>query len=332
MKENNQINEINKDASLDILYRVLVTEKFTDPDPLVKQGDKVIVSRGNIATITGKPKAFKTFLTSSIAAAVLEDEFLSISGDCKKLLFVDTEQSKSHVNNVQKRIYRLCHWNLEVSKDELVMLALRELDSKERTKEILNAIEKLKPDLVIIDGIRDLVKDFNSIDETAEIISSLMSVTTKNNCGIITVLHQNKADKNPRGHLGTELCHKSETILQVVNENGIATVSPVFSRNQEISQFSFRVDDSGLPVGCDIPKVEKNALELKKIMQKAMSNNSYFSKAELEARVKTEIGKSEKTAKRRVKDALDKEIIKYNNVGYIILATNENIDNGEIPF
>ena len=332
MKENNQMNEINKDVSLDILYRVLVTEKFTDPDPLVKQGDKVIVSRGNIATITGKPKAFKTFLTSSIAAGVLEDEFLGISGDCKKLLFVDTEQSKSHVNNVQKRIYNICSWDLKVSKDELVMFALREFDSKERTKIILNAIEILKPDLVIIDGIRDLVKDFNSIEETAEIVSSLMSVTTKNNCGIITVLHQNKADNNVRGHLGTELCNKSETILQVVNENGIATVSPVYSRNQEISQFSFRVDDSGLPVGCDIPKVEKNALELKRLMQEAMSNSPYLTKADLEARVRIAMGKSEKTAQRRVKEALDKGIIKYNNVDRIILATNENIDNGDIPF
>lgn len=327
------MNDANKDISLDISqYRILITDKFTDPEPLVKQGDKVIVSRGNIATITGKPKAFKTFLTSSIAVGVLEDEFLSISGDCKKLLFVDTEQSKSHVNNVQKRIYKLCGWDLSKSNDKLVMLSLREFSPEERLNKTLEAIKIWKPDLLIIDGIRDLVNDFNDLKESAEITGRLMAVTTEYSSGIITVLHQNKADNNARGHLGSELCNKSETVLQVVNDNGIATVSPVYSRNQEISLFSFRVDASGLPVECNVPKIEKQTLEIKELICKAMSTDKWLTKADLEARVKRVIGKSLKTAQRRVQAALDQGIIKYNEVGNIILVTNENIDYGEVPF
>ena len=48
-------------------YKVVITDEFSEPEPLITQGDKIIVSKGNIATIIGKPKAFKTFLTSAIA-------------------------------------------------------------------------------------------------------------------------------------------------------------------------------------------------------------------------------------------------------------------------
>lgn len=313
-------------------YRVFVTDEFANPEPLVEQDDRIIVSRGNIAAIIGKPKAFKTFLTSAIAAGVFKNDILGISGNCQKVLFIDTEQSKSHVNKVQKRIYKLCDWDLNTSKDNLIMLALRESSPEDRSKIVLDTIESWKPDLVILDGIRDLVKDFNSIEESSGIIGDLMAITTKCNCGIITVLHQNKADNNARGHLGTELCNKSETVLQVVNDNSIATVSPVYSRNEEIEPFSFRIDTSGLPVECNAPNTEKKTLELKSLMQKVMQGSYWLEKKELEARLQKEEGKSPKTANRRIKDALDKGIIKYNKTNHIILATNEGIDEGEIPF
>lgn len=38
---------------------------------------------------------------------------------------------------------------------------------------------------------------------------------------IHTILHQNKNDENARGHIGTELNNKAETVMQVeVDKNG----------------------------------------------------------------------------------------------------------------
>ena len=66
--------------------------------------------------------------------------------------------------------------------------------------------------LVIIDGIRDMVYDINSPSESTRIISKLMQWTDDRQIHIHTILHQNKGDENARGHIGTELNNKAETV------------------------------------------------------------------------------------------------------------------------
>ena len=316
-----QENE-NEDKYLNC--RVIITEQFTEPDPIIKQGDRTIVSKGNIATIIGKPKAFKTFLTSSIVAAFLEDDVFSISGVGDTCLFIDTEQSRSHVNMVQKRIYRLCDWKLEKSNDRLIMLFLREFEAEERLKISLQAIEQLKPDLIIIDGIRDMIRDFNDLKESAYITSCLMAISTNHQCGIITVLHQNKADNNARGHLGSELCNKSETVLQVVNSSGTATVSSIHSRNKGIEPFSFSIDNTGLPIACKIPKIEEEYKELYNLMKQAMKDRLWWPRNELKRQIMQIIApKGYRTAERRIKAASDLGILKKNQAKMYILQEQE---------
>lgn len=312
-------------------YIINVTAEFSEPEPIIQQGDRIVVSRGNIAAIIGKPKAFKTFLISAIAAAFLEDVTLSLSGCGGLVLIIDTEQGKSHCNIVQKRIYRLCGWDLNVPNPNLVVLSLRELDAPNRLKITKEAISALKPDLVIIDGIRDLAKDFNDIRESSEIIGTLMTLSTQQNCAIINVLHQNKADTNARGHLGSELCNKSETVLQVVNENGIATVSPVYSRNREIEPFSFRVNRDGLPEGCALPKVEAKKSELQDLMRRAMFGSTCWLRANLIQQVTRITGKSDRTADRKIKEAIDSDIVRINKVGMLYLTSLAEYEEEDLP-
>ena len=108
--------------------------------------------------------------------------------------------------------------------------------------------------MVIIDGIRDLVFDINSPNESTEIISKLMIWTEVYQLHIHTVLHVNKTDDNARGHLGTELLNKAETILQVVRDEkdpNISIVKPMSIRDVEFEPFAFRIDDDGLPEPVD---------------------------------------------------------------------------------
>lgn len=314
-------------------YKVNVTDVFVLPEPIVKQGDRTIASRGNLVIYIGKPKAFKTFLTSATCAGSMEDDTLSMSGSAEKCLYIDTEQSAAHVNIVHKRIYRLCGWDLSSSNDRLTMLALRELDAGNRLEITLEAIDDTNADLVIIDGVRDLVKDFNDITESSKVVGLLMEASSRKKCAIICVLHQNKNDNNARGHLGTELCNKSETVLQVENTNGIATVKPIYSRNREIAEFSFRINEFGLPIGCDLPKVEIKTEELKELMRKAMFGSSWMSRKDLTAKIAILTGKTERTAERKIKDALDKEILSVNKVGYLILSDQAIPEKSEpMPF
>lgn len=317
-----------------INYCIKVTDEFTDPEPVLVQGNKTLCSRGNVATITGKPKAFKTFLNSGICAGFLEDETLTISSPINngKALFIDTEQSRSHAQKVQKRIYTLCGYDTETVNNRFTFLSLRELSPKDRLKNCIEAIETLSPDFVIIDGIRDLVIDFNDLKESAIVVGELMRLSSAYNCAIVVVLHQNKADSNARGHLGSELCNKSETVLQVVNNNGTATVSPVYCRNQEPGPFSFYINADGLPELCDAPKVAKKTKALVEMIKGAMLGQSWLSYTDLVKKISQRTGKTERTGKRKISDAITAGILKYNEAKYLILATTDNIDNSVIPY
>lgn len=88
--------------------------------------------------------------------------------------------------------------------------------------------------LVIIDGIRDLMLDINNPREATLIVNYLMKWTEEFNLHIHTVIHQNKGDENARGHIGTEINNKSETVLRVEkdkNDDAISTVEAVYIRD-----------------------------------------------------------------------------------------------------
>ena len=69
-------------------------------------------------------------------------------------------------------------------------------------------------------------------------------------CHICTVLHQNKADTNARGHIGTEMVNKSESVISATKSKGadFTTVECENMRGMEFESFQFYVNDSGLPV------------------------------------------------------------------------------------
>lgn len=104
--------------------------------------------------------------------------------------------------------------------------------------------------MVIIDGIRDLIHDINSPSESLDIINELMRWSSYYELHIHTVLHLNKGDDNTRGHIGSELNNKAETILQISKsvENGrISEVRAMHIRDREFTPFAFEIGEDSLP-------------------------------------------------------------------------------------
>ena len=67
---------------------------------------------------------------------------------------------------------------------------------------------------------------------------------------IHTILHQNKGDENARGHIGTELNNKAETVLLVEKDKGnsdISHVSAMHIRAMDFEPFAFCINDRALP-------------------------------------------------------------------------------------
>ena len=172
----------------------------------------------------------------------------------RKILYVDTEQSKYHCHKVMERILRLAGLPTDKDRDDFVFIVLRE-QTPDKRKQIIGYMLENMPDvgLLIIDGIRDLMYDINSPSESTDLINLLMRWSSGYNLHIHTVLHLNKGDDNTRGHIGTELNNKAETVLQITKsqqDGNISEVKAMHIRDREFDPFAFRINDSALPGSC----------------------------------------------------------------------------------
>lgn len=236
--------------------RLFITDKFDSPPVILRIDDSIVGTLGNFSASTGKAKSKKTFNVCAIVAAALTNRTVlsysvSLPQDKREILYVDTEQSPFHCLRLMNRILRLADFPADIHPKQLVFLGLRRYATKDRLKKIEEAICETKGlGLVVIDGIRDLAHDINSPGESTDLITKLMQWTDERQIHIHVVLHLNKGDDNTRGHLGTELNNKAETVLQVTKDEfdkDISAVASMFIRDKDFEPFAFRINEKSLP-------------------------------------------------------------------------------------
>ena len=211
---------------------------------------EILGTLGNFSLIKGKAKSRKSFLLSMAVCSALNDFVFSevfrspVVHQQKNILFIDTEQSDWHVQKAAKRI---CSLVGERSPSKLHMYKFRSLSPSERlnyTEELIAKTPNLG--LVIIDGIRDLITSINDESESCGIASKLLKWSEDYNIHIVTILHENPSNDKARGHLGTELSNKAETVIQIeVDPNlpNISVVKPFSCRNKPFGPFAFEIID-----------------------------------------------------------------------------------------
>ena len=230
-----------------------VTDEFALP-PVVLQVDEAIIGTlGNFSVSTGKAKAKKTFNVSAIVAAALINgqvlEYKASFPESKRtILYFDTEQSPYHCQLVMQRILRLARLPIDREPEHLKFSHLRAIADPNERREIIRYAIYNTPNvgLVVIDGIRDLMLDINNSTEATRLVGDLMQWTSEQNIHIQTVLHLNKGDDNARGHIGTELNNKAETVLQITKDNTLperSIVAPAIIRSKPFSKFAFRLKE-----------------------------------------------------------------------------------------
>lgn len=236
---------------------LLDIDKEVPPPPVaIYIGDSPACTFGNFSASIGKPKGKKTFNVSAMtAAAMTNSTILNYRGNMPSnqngILYFDTEQSTYHAFRVFKRIARLTRKSNQEVKQRIKYFALRKYSVEDRIGMIDHKIRNTSAvGLVIIDGIRDLMLDINNPKEATVVVNYLMKWTEEFNLHIHTVIHQNKGDENARGHIGTEINNKSETVLRVEkdkNDESISTVEAVYIRDVSFPSFAFRINSEALP-------------------------------------------------------------------------------------
>ncbi len=235
---------------------IRATDTYKLPPQIIWVDNSTIGTLGNFSASTGKAKAKKTFNVSAIVAASLSNGKVLNYRAClpegkRRILYVDTEQSRYHCHNVLERILKLAGLSTTTDNENLDFICLREFTPSIRLEVIDYALSRDdRYGLVIIDGIRDLLLDINNASESVEVINKMMEWSSIYNLHIHCVLHQNKADNNSRGHIGTEMNNKAETVI-VISKNpdnsNNSIVQAMHIREKEFKPFSFTVNEEGLP-------------------------------------------------------------------------------------
>jgi len=237
----------------------ITTEKQLKPmEFLFHLFGKPCFPRRELVAITGKAKSGKTFVTSMLMACCQSRDVLAfqrIGDDPLRLLWYDTEQSDESTQDIlRNRVMRMVDGDGKL----FDIFNVRGVAWKERRNLLCEAVTRCKPDLVIVDGIRDLVNDINDGVLAQEVMEELMHLATAHDCCIVCVLHQNKSgeDHNLRGWIGTELMNKAFEVYscEKLLPQRIFSLEQTLTRKYDIERtMYFEVGDDGLPVSCGVP-------------------------------------------------------------------------------
>ena len=245
-----------------LLEKMRITpEKQLEPmEFLFRLFDRPCFPRRELVAITGKAKSGKTFVTSMLMACCNMRDVLSFHREHEpplRVLWYDTEQSDESTQDILKnRVFRMVTPAPDLfsqrSGELFDVFNVRAVEWKERRSLLKEAVERYEPDLVIVDGIRDLVNDINDGVLAQEVMEELLHLATQKNCCIVCVLHQNKGseDHNLRGWIGTELMNKAFEVYacEKMMPQRVFKLEQTLTRKYDIEQtLYFEVNEQGLP-------------------------------------------------------------------------------------
>lgn len=234
--------------------KITLSSQLKPPPPVIQiESDFAqpitICTEGNISVIKGRAKARKSFAIAMFTAAACSDLVIYrrfVSKPKKWVVYFDTEQSSFYVQQALHRIYSIS--NGDGFNTRFFAFALRPFNPSERLELIEYVFENFKGlGFVVIDGIRDLIKDINSPEESTMISSKLLKWSERSGAHIMTVLHENPTDGKLRGHIGTELMNKAETVIKVEKleqDKAVSKISCDMVRGLEFEPIYFRINDN----------------------------------------------------------------------------------------
>lgn len=244
-------------------YYIERSVEYPEPDYLIEIGGVPTMPKGNLVAVSAKWKNGKTFFCDILTAIFMgSDRFVNCRSlqETGRALFFDTEQSDSDTQRVQKTIdamtppsrhddYRVaCLLPAPIDSDS---------DSEPSRFDIISyAVSHERPDLVVIDGIADLIYNYNDVYESQDIVSKLAAMANEHKCCIVVVMHQNKGsmDKNMKGHLGTLLYQKCSDEFSVEKHDTVFEVKHNNSRHRKSDGICFKLDDNAVPLDAAIDR------------------------------------------------------------------------------
>ena len=218
-------------------------EPYRPPRYTMERDGVPFADVGELHIISGKPGNGKTGLMSQLEAATLGRQFCNtlarevghvvrdekgniVTGDDKRPMFavkptrilhIDTEQGKDDTIAFKNRVISMSGIDKQQAKQHFFILRLRDTETaKERWQKILKAIWQVQPTDIYLDGMLDIVEDYNDQKECQPIIRKCMMLATYYDTSLWAVLHENPMVDKLVGTLGSITQRKVSEIFTVI--------------------------------------------------------------------------------------------------------------------
>ena len=218
-------------------------EPYRPPRYTMERGGVPFADVGELHIISGKPGNGKTGLMSQLEAATLGRQFGNtvarevghivrdeqgniLTGEDRRPLFqqrptrilhIDTEQGKDDTIAFKNRVISMSGVPKDEAKEHFFILRLRDTElASDRWKKILKAIYVVQPTDIFLDGMLDIVEDYNDQKECQPIIRKCMMLATHYDTSLWAVLHENPLVDKLVGTLGSITQRKVSEIFTVI--------------------------------------------------------------------------------------------------------------------
>ena len=187
------------------------TKPYQPPKWTLSHNGIPFAKLGDLHVIAGKSGHGKTALMSQFMACILSGSFGKLRYELKDVpkpvvLYIDTEMSEDDTIAVKNRVCTLAGIDYTKPTEQLKIVRLRETeDALERWRQILKVIWEVKPTVTFLDGMLDIVDDYNDQKECQPIIRKCMKLVTHYNMSLWCVLHENPTADKMVGTLGSIL-------------------------------------------------------------------------------------------------------------------------------
>jgi hypothetical protein len=206
---------------------ILQQRKFVDGQPLPAQqvilriDDKIIGTLQNFVIISGAPKTGKSTFTAALIASAINKgshEVFKIKlqplKERRAIAYFDTESSQYDCHKQIDRIKKFA--NITTLPKNFSAFNFRE-DSPNTIKALIETYLHNNTDCcaIIIDGILDLLLNYNDETESRNLIIWLKNITKIFNILVIGILHTGKNSNETLGHLGSNTDRWAQSTLLV---------------------------------------------------------------------------------------------------------------------
>ena len=236
-------------------------EPYRPPRYILSHDGVKFANIGDLHVVSGKAGHGKTNLMSQLMAAILSGQFGNIRYEMSEaipkpiVLYIDTEQGKDDTIAIKNRVCELAGLDYRQPQEQFKILRLRDTEeAADRWRKILKAVWLIKPNVVFLDGMLDIVNDYNDQKECQPIVRKCMMLATHYDVSLWMVLHENPMADKLVGTLGsitqrkvTEVFtvrkHKrsEETKFKPNRPDIYFTVTELKARGRDVNDWDFEV-------------------------------------------------------------------------------------------